>query len=128
MPHEYELVVIGTGMAGGAAADRCREAGWRVAVVDDQPYGGTCAVRVCDPKKVLVEATDLADWHRRMIGHGVTGEAGIDWSSLMAFKRSFTDPVPANREAAFKQHGIDTYHGVARFLQHCSSAGRVNAH
>ena len=116
MPDKYDVIVIGTGTAGGAAADRSRNAGWRVAVVDDEPYGGTCALRGCDPKKVLVDATALANWHGRMHGHGVAGEARIDWSSLMQFKRSFTDPVPANREAAFKKQGIDTYHGVARFL------------
>lgn len=116
MPDSYDVIVIGTGTAGGAAADRCRKAGWRVAVVDDEPYGGTCALRGCDPKKVLVDATALADWHRRMNGHGIDGQARIDWSSLMQFKRSFTEPVPANREAAFKKEGIDTYHGVARFV------------
>src|SRR5256886_11843942 len=42
--------------------------GWRVAVVDDLPYGGTCALRGCDPKKVLVGAAELADWNRRMRG------------------------------------------------------------
>jgi glutathione reductase (NADPH) len=118
VPNTYDLVVIGTGTAGGAAADRCRKAGWRVAVVDDEPYGGTCALRGCDPKKVLVDATALADAHKRMLGHGLTGEAHIDWSTLMQFTRSFTDPVPANREAAFQKDGIDTYHGVARFLAH----------
>lgn len=116
MPDKYDVIVIGTGTAGGAAADRCRKAGWRVAVVDDEPYGGTCALRGCDPKKVLVDATALADWHRRMSGHGIGGEARIDWSALMQFKRSFIEAVPANREAAFKKEGIDTYHGVARFL------------
>src|SRR5947209_20502137 len=112
MGESFDLVVIGTGTGGSARASRCRNAGCRVAVVDDEPYGGTCALRGCDPKKVLVEATDLADWNRRMVGHGINGDAGIDWSSLMAFKRSFTDSVSASREAAFKKHGIDTYHGV----------------
>jgi len=37
----YELIVIGAGMAGVAAADKCASAGWRVAIVDELPYGGT---------------------------------------------------------------------------------------
>jgi glutathione reductase (NADPH) len=115
MAEPYDLIVIGTGTGGSGPAHRCRQAGWRVAVVDDEPYGGTCALRGCDPKKVLVGAADLMDWHRRMAGRGISGQARIDWSALMRFKRSFTDPVPASREAAFRKAGIATYHGNARF-------------
>lgn len=111
----FDLVVLGTGTAGSAAAHRCRKAGWNVAVIDDQPYGGTCALRGCDPKKVLVGAVELVDWQRRMAGHGVVGEARIDWPALMRFKRSFTDPVPARVEGRFREAGIATYHGRARF-------------
>jgi len=56
MNDEFDLIVLGTGTAGSAPAYQCRAAGWRVAVVDDQPYGGTCGNRGCDPKKVLVGA------------------------------------------------------------------------
>src|SRR5262245_21175673 len=115
MGESFDLVVIGTGTGGSAPANRCRRAGWRVAVVDDQPYGGTCALRGCDPKKVLVGAADLVDGHRRMVGRGVAGDTRIEWPALMRFKRTFTDPVPANQEAAFQKDGIAIYHGAARF-------------
>lgn len=46
MPATYDLVVIGTGSAAQVAASRCRAAGWCVAVVDDSPFGGTCALRL----------------------------------------------------------------------------------
>jgi glutathione reductase (NADPH) len=109
----FDLVVIGTGAGGSAPATRCRDAGWRVAVIDDQPYGGTCALRGCDPKKILVGAAELADWCRRMSGFGVSADARIDWPELMRFKRSFTDPVPAQRQAELVKAGIATYHGRA---------------
>lgn len=115
MADSFDLIVVGTGSAGSTPAFGCRAAGWRVAVVDDQPFGGTCALRGCDPKKVLVGAADLVAWHGRMRGFGVAGDASIDWPKLMAFKRRFTDPVPANREAALGQAGIERYHGHARF-------------
>lgn len=54
MQSTYDLVVVGSGTAEMVAAMRVREAGWRVAVVDFRPYGGTCALRGCDPKKMLV--------------------------------------------------------------------------
>jgi glutathione reductase (NADPH) len=111
----YDVVVVGTGEGGSGVATRCAQAGLRVAVIDDEPYGGTCALRGCDPKKVLVGASELIDWHRRMVGHGMSGATNLDWSALMTFKRSFTEPVPQRREAAFKKLGIATYHGVGRF-------------
>lgn len=86
-----------------------------MAVVDDQPYGGTCELRGCDPKKVLVGVADLIDRQRRMTGSGVTGDAKIDWTSLMRFKRTFTDPTPARHQAEFDKAGIVMYHGSARF-------------
>jgi glutathione reductase (NADPH) len=112
----YDLVVIGTGVAGSQVAYNCRAAGWRVAVVDSQPFGGTCSNRGCDAKKILVSAAELVDWNRRMIGRGVTGDGVIDWPALMRFKRTFTADVPQNREAGFSRAGIDTYHKRARFV------------
>jgi glutathione reductase (NADPH) len=70
MAKTYDLVVIGTGMAAQAAASRCRSAGWRVAVIDHLPFGGTCMLRGCDPKKVLVGAAEVIDHARRMRGKG----------------------------------------------------------
>jgi glutathione reductase (NADPH) len=114
---QYDLVAIGTGTAAAVAANRCRAAGWRVAVVDHLPYGGTCALRGCDPKKVLVGAAEAIDHARRMRGKGVAGgEPSLDWRALMAFKRGFTDPVPGMTEKSFAKKDIDAYHGRARFL------------
>lgn len=51
--HTFDLVAIGTGTAAKKVASECRRAGWSVAVVDHLPFGGTCALRGCDPKKAL---------------------------------------------------------------------------
>ena len=116
MTERFDLIVLGTGTAGSAVATRCRAAGWTVAVIDDQPYGGTCALRGCDPKKVLVGVAEAVALNRRMAGHGVDGSTSIDWPGLERFKRSFTDPVPPAREKAFEDVGIVTVHGKARFV------------
>ena len=52
MTKQYDLVVIGTGTGASSVAARCRAAGWTVAVIDHLPFGGTCALRGCDPKKM----------------------------------------------------------------------------
>lgn len=117
MTRKFDLVVIGTGAAASAVASRCRSAGWQVAVIDSRPFGGTCALRGCDPKKVLVGAAEAVDWVRRMKGKGIRAEElRIDWQELMRFKRTFTEPVPKNREEGFAKAGIVAFHGRARFV------------
>jgi glutathione reductase (NADPH) len=125
MTQQYDLVVIGTGTGATGAATRCRAAGWRVAVIDHLPFGGTCALRGCDPKKVLVGAAEVLDDARRMQGNGLSGgEPAIAWNDLMRFKRSFTEPVPAMKEQSFARNGIDAYHGRAKFCgQHSVEVG-----
>ncbi len=71
----------------------------------------------CDPKKVLVGAAEAVDWCRRMRDRGVVGDTiRLDWPGLMRFKRTFTDPVPADREQGFREAKIAAYHGAARFV------------
>lgn len=115
MSKSYDLLVIGTGTAAMVAAMRVRAAGRQVAVVDFRPFGGTCALRGCDPKKMLVGGAQALDHARRMRGKGTAGEIRIDWPALVAFKRGFTDPIPELRERRYGEKGIDTYHGYARF-------------
>ena len=114
--HNFDLVVIGTGAGGSTVAHKCRKAGWNVAIIDSNPFGGTCALRGCDPKKVLVGAAELIDWNSRMKGKGVSANVEIDWQQLMEFKKTFTEPVPANTVKTFTKAGIATFHGRARFL------------
>jgi glutathione reductase (NADPH) len=111
----YDLAVIGSGTAAMVAAMRVRGAGRTVAVIDYRPFGGTCALRGCDPKKMLIGGAAALDHARRMRGKGIVGDSRIEWTDLMAFKRSFTDPVPAKHEAMYADKGIDAYHGRARF-------------
>ena len=113
---KFDLVVIGTGVAASSVAHRCREAGWKVAVVDARRFGGTCQLRGCDPKKVLVGVAGAVDEARRLAGKGVAGQIRVDWSELMRFKRSFTEAVPESVEESFEEAGIETFHGRARFV------------
>jgi len=113
---QYDLVVVGTGVA-SAVASRCRQAGWRVAVVDSRPFGGTCALRGCNPKKVLVSAAEAVHAVQNLAGKGVRArELAIDWPELMRFKRTFTDPVPELTEQGWAKAGVDLFHGRARFV------------
>ena len=117
MTSSFDLMAIGTGSAAATVASRCRRAAWRVAIVDSRPFGGTCALRGCDPKKVLVGAAEVIDWSHRMKGKGIQADKlRIEWAELMRFKRSFTEPVPNYREESLAKAGIAAYHGRAEFV------------
>jgi glutathione reductase (NADPH) len=115
MTETLDLIVIGAGMAGINAAKKCSQAGWSVAIVDELPYGGTCALRGCDPKKMLRAGAEAVEAVRLLEGKGVAGETRIDWPTLMKHKESFTDPVPESMESALTEAGVKTLHGRARF-------------
>lgn len=116
MTDTYDLIVIGAGMAGAAAANKCASQGWKVAIVDELPYGGTCALRGCDPKKILRRGAEIIDSARLMAGKGIDPHGlSINWADLMKHKRGFTDPVPENMESELARNGVETLHGTARF-------------
>ena len=116
----FDLIVIGTGTAASAVASRCRAAKWTVAVVDSRPFGGTCALRGCDPKKVLVGAAEAIEWSRRLEGKGIRSQPSLDWRDVMAFKRSMIAGIPEKRESGFLKKGIETFHGRAKFTDRTS--------
>ena len=111
----FDVIVLGAGMAGLTVARRTAGAGQRVAIVDSRPYGGTCALRGCDPKKVLVGAAEIVDRARRLHGHGLRGAPTIAWDDLMAFKRTFTESVPDALERSLRGSGITALRGAPRF-------------
>ncbi|WP_104082848.1 NAD(P)/FAD-dependent oxidoreductase [Cryobacterium sp. Y11] len=116
MTEEYDLFVIGAGMAGITAANRCAAKGWRVGIVDSLPYGGTCALRGCDPKKILRRGAEVIDAAHLMRGKGISeNELTLDWSALMRHKRGFTDGVPRGIEDELVRNGVATFHGTAQF-------------
>ncbi len=116
-----DVIVIGTGSAAQSVAYKTREAGWNVAVVDSRPFGGTCQLRGCDPKKMLVGVSELVDWSHRMQGKGVSAPAlSIEWQEMIRFKRSYTDPGPEENAQAFAQAGILAREGRAHFVDRTS--------
>jgi glutathione reductase (NADPH) len=79
----YDLFVIGGGSGGVRAARIAAGHGAKVALAEEYRYGGTCVIRGCVPKKLLVLASRLADEFERAPGYGWTlGEARFDWNAL----------------------------------------------
>lgn len=117
MKKHYDVVVLGTGSAGTTIAYACKGAGLSVAIVDSRPFGGTCALRGCVPKKVYTAAAEAVDWAVRLNGKGIEKNGlRVNWTDLQEFKHAFTEPFPDNRERGYQDAGINTYHGRAEFL------------
>ncbi len=114
MAGTYDLVVIRTGVAATNIAEKCRQAGWRVAIIDRRPYGGTCMLRGCDPKKLLRGVAETVDQARRFLHDGLSGaDIALSWPALIRFKRDFLQGAPDAVEQKPRTSGIDTLHGRA---------------
>jgi glutathione reductase (NADPH) len=112
---DFDLIVIGGGTAGNGVARMAANAGWKVASIDSLPFGGTCALRGCDPKKMLIAVTEGVEWARNLDGKGLKGQASVDWPDMINFKRTFTDAMPGRIEGGLEKAGITVLHGEASF-------------
>jgi glutathione reductase (NADPH) len=84
---EFDLFVVGAGSGGVRAARIASSHGARVAIAEEYRIGGTCVIRGCVPKKILVYASRFADDFHDAAGFGWTlPEKRFDWSSLIASK------------------------------------------
>lgn len=113
---KFDVFIIGTGVAGTIIANKCAQNGLKTGIVDNRDYGGTCGLHGCIPKKILVGATEAVASSRNLEGKGISKAPSIKWKELIDFKNSFTDPIPENKEANFKENGISTYHGNPKFI------------
>jgi glutathione reductase (NADPH) len=96
--HDVDLFVIGGGSGGVRAARIASGHGARVMVAEEYRVGGTCVIRGCVPKKLLVYASRFADEFADAAGYGWTlGEPTFDWETLIANK----DREIARLEAAY---------------------------
>lgn len=112
---EFDIVVIGGGPGGLAAAYGLHARGMNVAVVEKDLWGGTCPNRGCDPKKILMAAVETQGHAEALQGHGLTSVPQIDWSALMAAKRAYTEKIPGGTHDGLESAKIATFHGAASF-------------
>lgn len=117
MNTNYDLLILGTGNAGMAAAGLAREAGKSVAMVESRDVGGTCAIRGCVPKKVLVAAAQVLDSISRAEMHHIkVAKPTLDWPALIAREQGFTAGVPDMFKESLERRGIALIEGEARFV------------
>ncbi|OYP34898.1 dihydrolipoyl dehydrogenase family protein [Rhodopirellula sp. MGV] len=129
--YRVDLVVLGSGPAAKSVAVDAAESGHQVALVESRDFGGTCALRGCNPKKVLTNAAMLSDRvHLTADKLFANASAELDWQKLHAFQQEFTEPVANNTEENLNDKGIQTFQGQSRFIsprQLRIHSGRDNA-
>ena len=108
MPHDYDLFVIGAGSGGVRAARVAAAHGARVAVAEEYRVGGTCVIRGCVPKKLLVYgahfAEDLAD--ARRFGWNVP-DCDFSWPTLRDNVLAEVDRLNAAYKTTLETHNVE---------------------
>ena len=112
----YDVFVIGSGIAGQTAAKICRSNGLKTAICDNREFGGVCANRGCDPKKVLIQFSDLLNTTKNLKSLGVDKLPEINWKAVQKLKSKFTAKVPKSTEENLLNLEIDIYHQSPEFI------------
>jgi glutathione reductase (NADPH) len=116
MAEHLDVIVLGTGNAGMGAAGVLKAAGKSVAIVESRDPGGTCPLRGCVPKKVLVAAAQVLHQIERAAEHHIlVGPPALDWAGLIARERGFVEGVPEMFAESLTGRGIALHKGRARF-------------
>ncbi|HTW85669.1 MAG TPA: dihydrolipoyl dehydrogenase [Candidatus Sulfotelmatobacter sp.] len=114
IPHRFDLIVIGAGSGGFAAARTARDLGANVALVDRGPLGGLCILRGCMPSKTLIATGDLLHQIRGSDALAIqVGEPALDYAALQARKRELVQGWADYRIAGIET--FPTFSGPARF-------------
>ena len=115
--YDFDLYVIGGGSGGVRAARMAAGTGARVAIAEEYRYGGTCVIRGCVPKKLLVYASHFHEDFADAAGFGWTvGETRFDWNALIANKDREIDRLEGVYEKLLSNAGVAIHRGHARLL------------
>ena len=131
--HDVDLFVIGAGSGGVRAARVAAGYGARVMIAEEYRVGGTCVIRGCVPKKLLVYASRFADEFEDAAGYGWTvPKARFDWPTLIANKDREIARLEAAYTSTLERHGVTLVKSRVVFedahtLRMLSSGARVHA-
>jgi len=109
---DFDLLIIGAGSGGVRAARMVAKTGARVAIVEESRVGGTCVMRGCVPKKLLVYAAHYAHDFADARGFGWdVGTPGFDWSALMTAKNAELDRLEGIYQRLLRESSVELLDG-----------------
>jgi glutathione reductase (NADPH) len=114
---DYDLFVIGAGSGGVRAARMAAMTGARVAVAEEYRVGGTCVIRGCVPKKLMVYASDFARQFETAKGYGWTvAKPVFDWPTFLAAKDREIARLSGIYTTNLEKAGVDIFRAKAAFV------------
>ncbi|MFN9659134.1 MAG: glutathione-disulfide reductase [Cyanobacteriota bacterium] len=117
MADHFDLIVLGAGSGGLAAAKRAASHGAKVAIVEGDRVGGTCVIRGCVPKKLLVYGSAYRHLLADAVSYGwELGEVGLDASRLLANVRAEVQRLNQLHIGFLEKAGVELVRGWGRFL------------
>ncbi|MGB5249191.1 MAG: glutathione-disulfide reductase [Gammaproteobacteria bacterium] len=115
MDNSFDLVVIGGGSGGLAAAQRAAEYGASVALVESEPLGGTCVNVGCVPKKLMWNAASIGHVLEESAGYGfLVSNQGHDWAQLKHKRDAYIARLNGIYARNLEQKNIRVFHGRGR--------------
>ncbi|ROZ78059.1 glutathione-disulfide reductase [Ramlibacter sp. WS9] len=114
--YHYDLLTIGAGSGGVAASRRAASHGARVAICEQDRVGGTCVIRGCVPKKILMYASEFADALHDGPGYGWKMEGRFDWAVLQAQQAGEVARLERLYQSMLRDAGVELVRGAARLV------------
>jgi dihydrolipoamide dehydrogenase len=112
----YDVVILGAGTGGYAAALYAHNFGLKVALVEKERVGGTCLIRGCIPAKSWLQSAEVYTTVKRSGEFGVTGadDPGFDWGTALARKNKIVDGLVRGLSGLLKRADVDVIDGYGR--------------
>ena len=114
----YDIVIIGGGPGGYAAALYAHNFGLSVALVEKDRIGGTCLVRGCIPAKSWLETADVYQTVSRSSEFGVrSSDPSVDWPAALARKNKIVDGLVKGLSGLLDARGVEVHDGFGRAVE-----------
>ena len=113
----YDVIVIGGGPGGYAAAIRASQLKGKVAIVEAKAMGGTCVLRGCIPSKVWMHAGALLETARKAGDFGLKLTVGeLDFDAVVARKKGVSNDIAMGMAALLQNNGVEVVNGRGRLV------------
>lgn len=117
MAYDYDLFVIGAGSGGLAASKRATSYGAKVAIAEHDLVGGTCVIRGCVPKKLMVYASTFSHLYHDAVGYGWSEvNSSFNWQKLITTVDTEVRRLSQLHISFLEKAGVELIAGYAKFL------------